>query len=204
MTDSRTDLRAEIARLAPWHHDIEVAPGVRTGGAGGGGEGDWGVVSTIRPDLLFPFFMSEVFPDGLGGRSVLDCACNAGGYLFAAKAMGAGRAVGFDVRDHWIRQGEFVEAQCRAGVELAQCDLRDLKSGERFDITLFMGILYHLPDPVAGLKIAADLTNELLVVNTAVQRSDVDGLVLSLESETEVMSGVHNLAWMPTSARVVK
>ena len=199
MTDPTADLRAEIVRLGPWHHDIEVVPGVRTARDAHGNS-----VSVIRPDLIFPFFMSEVYPDGLGGRSVLDCACNGGGYLFAAKDIGAGRAAGFDVREHWIRQAELVESHRKAGVELEQCDLRDLKTG-KFDITLFMGILYHLPDPVAALKIAADHTNELLVVNTAVSRAaDVDGLVLSLESDTEVMSGVHKLAWMPTNARVVQ
>ena len=36
-----------------------------------------------------------------------------------------------------------------------------------FDVVLFNGIFYHLPDPFAGLKIAADLAGELLLVRPA-------------------------------------
>ena len=42
------------------------------------------------------------------------------------------------------------------------CDLYALPELDlpSFDITLFNGIFYHLPEPVTGLKIAADLTKE--------------------------------------------
>jgi hypothetical protein len=74
---------------------------------------------------------------------------------------------------------------------------------EPFDVTLFRGIFYHLPDPIAGLRIAADLTREVIIVNTASAPSEVKGLVLSRESDTEVMSGVDGLAWLPTGPDVV-
>ena len=50
------------------------------------------------------------------------------------------------------------------------CDLLDVGErlgNERFDICLFKGIFYHLPDPVAGLKIVADRTDEVLILDTA-------------------------------------
>ena len=33
--------------------------------------------------------MSALYPDGFQGRSIMDCACNCGGYLFWAKEIGA-------------------------------------------------------------------------------------------------------------------
>src|SRR5687768_13299543 len=102
-------LRAEIARLGPWHHDVEVAPGVWTGATppSAGVPPRGGTPSLLRPDLRLAEQVAEIWPDGLAGRSFLDCACNGGGYLFAARALGASRAFGFDVRDHWIEQVRF-------------------------------------------------------------------------------------------------
>jgi hypothetical protein len=76
---------------------------------------------------------------------------------------------------------------------------------EHFDVTLFNGIFYHLPDPVAGLKLAASRTDELLIVNTATRLGMPDGaLVAAKESPGRAMSGVHGLNWFPTGPRVMQ
>lgn len=208
-TPTAEELRAEIRRLGPWHQDIEIAPGVRTGERSPGEADPLGVGGRVVPtDLFMDEFIPKVFPDGLAGRSVLDCGCNAGGYLVAAKRHGAGRCFGFDVREHWLNQARFV-AQHRpsAGIEFAQCDLLQLRERalEPFDVTFFLGLFYHLPDPMAGLRIAADLTRELIVLDTAAEPKGMgqDALKLNPESDTALMSGVHTLAWLPTSTRVL-
>lgn len=207
-TPTQAELRAEILRLGPWHYDVEIAPGVRTGAPVPPGTypPELGTPTVIQVDFLAQL-LAAVFPDGLAGRSMLDCACNAGGYLLSMVPHGAGRSFGFDVREHWIEQARFLARHLPS--ENVQFAVRDLMSLpelglEPFDITLFSGILYHLPDPIAGLRIAADHTRELLIVNTDAVPAAVDGLVLNRESKTEVMSGVHGLAWLPTSERVVQ
>lgn len=205
---TEAELRAEILRLGPWHHDIEIAPGVHTGAPVPPGTyapelGE----PTIIPVRFLTELLGTVYPEGLAGRSILDCACNAGGYLFNAARNGAGRSFGFDVREHWIEQARFLARHLPSeNIQFAVWDLMSLPELglDPFDITLFFGILYHLPDPIAGLRIAADHTRELLIVNTALTPAAVDGLVLNRESEIEVMSGVHGLAWLPTSERVVR
>lgn len=206
---SAQDLRNRIAGLGPWHHDVEVAPGVNTGGPAPTGSypPELGAPSLIRPGDVLAKLVEEVFPEGLAGRSMLDCACNAGGYLFAAATLGAGRCFGFDARRHWIDQARFLaEYLPGENIEFATLELASLPEFglEPFDVTLFNGIFYHLPDPVAGLRIAADHTRELIVVNTATLPGGGDSLVLSHESATEVMSGVHGLAWLPTNDRVLR
>jgi len=49
----------------------------------------------------------HIYPKGLAGKSFLDAGCNAGGYCFVAKDLGAKETLGFDPRDHWIKQAEF-------------------------------------------------------------------------------------------------
>lgn len=204
-------LRAEIRALGPWHHDLEIAPGIRTGerhpdeSADPLGVGNSGL---LEPEEILASLIRDIFPDGLQNRSLLDCACNAGGYVFGAKQLGAGRCFGFDVRAHWTNQAHFLQRQRQAeDVEFAQIDLLDLPARKLapFDITLFFGIFYHLPDPVAGLRIAADLTRELLVLNTAADlATGGDALTINVESDTAPMSGVHRLAWLPTGPHVLQ
>ena len=75
---------------------------------------------------------------------------------------------------------------------------------EPFDITLFKGIFYHLPDPVAGLKMAADLTREVLIVDTNARVDLPDGmLAVQQEAIEHPMSGVYGLNWVPTGPEVM-
>ncbi|MFL6247870.1 MAG: class I SAM-dependent methyltransferase [Thermoanaerobaculia bacterium] len=195
-------MRAEVVRLGPWHHDIEIVPNVRTGELSRSQvyPTSTGPVTIIDPEEAMTHLVRAFYPNGFAGRSLLDCACNAGGWLFAARGLGAGRCVGFDIREHWIEQARFVAAhRANTTIRFAQCGLSELPQFAlgSFDITLFNGIFYHLPDPVAGLKIAADHTHELLVVNTMISKEASDALVLRPESATDVMSGVHGLSWIP-------
>lgn len=218
-------LRDEIIRLGPWGYDVEVADGVRTTAWLDAPADDHlrstGPIPMVarraagRDPLAeelgeerFKSLLGGVYPDGLAGRRVLDCACNCGVYLLWAKELGAGESLGFDVREHWVEQARFLSEHrgLRDGVQFEVRDLYDLpsRSLEPFDVTLFKGILYHLPDPVTGLRIAADRTRELLVLNTAVVDGQPNALVANPESAEDFMSGVHGLAWLPTGPEVLR
>lgn len=200
-------LRAEIERLGPWHHDVEIAPGVSTMGVRSATDPDHRFEEHYSPDQMMRHLLGPLYPEGLQGRSFLDCACNSGGHSIAAVRHGAGRGFAFDARQHWVDQAEFLARHCGAPeLTVRRCELNDLPALglEPFDVTLFAGIFYHLPDPIAGLRIAADLTRELIIVNTAVRPRRDRALVLNIESDTHVLSGVDRLAWLPTGPRVMQ
>jgi SAM-dependent methyltransferase len=204
--DSADDLVKEMRRLAPWHLDVEVRDGITTAAAAEAG----GPVGFRSPGERFRRMMLDVYPDGLTGRSVLDCACNCGAYLFWMAELGAGSGFGFDVREHWIDQARFLLRQRdrgATGLRFEVLDLYDLPERrlQPHDITLFNGIFYHLPDPVRGLRIAADLTAELLVVTTSTKEGENDGrLMVEQERSDLLMSGVYELNWRPTGEDVMR
>jgi tRNA (mo5U34)-methyltransferase len=207
------ELREEVVRLGPWHIDVEITPEVSTRAFLDAPPGTYpdsqGSVTFHDPHDGFLRRLGRIYPGGLEGRSVLDCACNCGAYLFYAKEAGAGRCVGFDVREHWIEQARFLAEHRRRpsdGMSFETLDLYDLPKLDRgrFDVTFFLGIFYHLPDPVTGLKLAADLTDELLVLNTATRAGYPEGLLVAdHESETKLMSGTYGLCWFPTGPLVL-
>jgi tRNA (mo5U34)-methyltransferase len=209
----RTQLKEQIVKLGPWHLDIEVVPGLTTRAwyeeAGDVQDPHLGSTHFQNPQPAFRSMLEALYPGGLEGRAMLDCACNCGGYLFWARELGAGRCFGFDVREHWIRQAEFLRAhrEDAADIEFRAMDLYELPALglEPFDLTLFNGIFYHLPEPVGGLRVAADLTREVMMVETATRSGREDGaLVAGFESRDELMSGVHGLMWRPTGPLVME
>ena len=109
---------------------------------------------------------------------------------------------GFDVRDHWIEQARFLKRHFGKSddqVRFEVCDLLEVDrrlGSERFDICLFKGIFYHLPDPIAGLKIVADRTDEVLILDTASTSGLEDGFLslVSRASSTNPMSGTARVA----------
>jgi tRNA (mo5U34)-methyltransferase len=166
-------------------------------------------VSLLDPREDFLRTLRAVYPGGLEGRSVLDCACNAGAYLFWSKEAGAGTCFGFDLREQWIEQARFLAANREAptgDMTFAVSDLYDApRLGlARHDIVLFNGILYHLPDPIRGLQIAADLAGELLVIDTVARRGQPAPALEAMEQpRTHVHSGVYGLRWLPIGPEVI-
>jgi tRNA (mo5U34)-methyltransferase len=207
---STDELREEIIRLGPWHHDIDVRDGITTRVSEGTRYRGRGQVQMLNWKPEFTRRMKRVYPDGFEGRSVMDCSCNCGECLFWAKELGAGRCFGSDVREHWINQARFL-LEHREGpkdeIEIRVCDLYDLPELglEPFDVGLFHGVYYHLPDPIRGLQIAAEMTKELLAVTTSTAAGLDDGVLkVGEESKTGVLSGVYGLHWLPSGPKVIE
>jgi tRNA (mo5U34)-methyltransferase len=203
----RRTLLRRVRAMAPWHMNLALTPDIRTMDGNRGSRREL-PIAVINPVELRPL-LERLYPNGLAGKRFIDCACNGGGYSLLANDLGA-YAFGFDVRQHWITQAQFLKqhfGRSDEQVRFEVCDLLDVADRlgrERFDICLFKGIFYHLPDPVAGLKIVADRTDEVLIVDTVAAEGCDDGFLKLVSEGVEYsMSGVHHLAWHPTGPRVL-
>src|SRR5262245_39618259 len=206
---AKPELVEEARALAPWHLAVDVTPDLNTRELADGPYPDsFGRVRIIDVADRFKATLSKLFPGGLASRSVLDCGCNCGGYLFWARDLGAGTCLGVDVREHWIRQAVFLQEHRDDGHDMRfrALDLYDLPSLqlEPFDVTFFNGIFYHLPDPISALKIASGLTRDVMVLQTSTTVDVPDGYMrVSEESRTRPVSGVHGLNWFPAGPAVI-
>jgi tRNA (mo5U34)-methyltransferase len=207
---TKEELLAQGRALVPWFLDVQVTPEISTRDFTDVPYPEsFGRVMLTNPRDRFLATLRKLYPDGLDGRSVLDCACNCGGFLFWAREAGAGRCYGSDVREHWIEQANFLLANRTAPSDDMSFEVRDVydlpKAGlDPFDVVLFNGIFYHLPDPIEGLKVAADMTREVLIVNTSTTVGVPDGqLAVSAESVTRAISGVYRLNWFPSGPDVL-
>ncbi len=206
----------QVKQLGPWHHNIQITDelnvGILLGTDPEVAREHNGGVSLIEPSEKFYERIEGVFPDGMVGKRFLDCACNAGVYCFFARHAGAEYSYGFDIREHWINQANFIKQNRTVTptdrIDFEVLDLYDLpgKELEPFDFTFFSGIFYHLPDPILGLKIAADVTSDVIVVNTAsiYDPDNPGGLTPRRRTSSDyVMSGVSELAWFPNGPKAI-
>ncbi|MCU0625658.1 MAG: DUF1698 domain-containing protein, partial [Gemmatimonadaceae bacterium] len=89
------------------------------------------------------------------GASVLDIGCNAGFHSFRMHERGAARIVALDSDERYLAQARLAaEVLGATGIEFRQGSVYDVASlGERFDLVLFMGVLYHLRHPLLALDL---------------------------------------------------
>ena len=163
MTD---DLKARVAALAPWFHNIDLGGGVFT--APDHFLGDY-------PRDKFSGF-AHAIPADLSGKTVLDIGCNAGFYSVEMKRRGAARVLGIDSDERYLAQARLAaEALGFAGsVEFRNLSVYDVGAlGERFDLVIFMGVLYHLRHPLLALDLIREhVAGDLMLFQTMQQGSD--------------------------------
>jgi tRNA (mo5U34)-methyltransferase len=113
----------------------------------------------------------------LRGKSVLDVGAWDGYYSFAALRRGAARVLATDQYcwsgEGWGSKDGFDYARGRLGaqVEDLEIDVLELspeRIGGAFDVVLFLGVLYHLKNPLLGLEKVASVCKETLVIETIV------------------------------------
>jgi tRNA (mo5U34)-methyltransferase len=163
--DRNAELREQVTALGPWFHNIDLGGGVVT--APDHFLGDY-------PNFKFERF-EQALPKDLSGKSVLDIGCNAGFYSIEMKRRGASRVVGIDSDDRYLAQAAFVAGTLGFdGIEFRKLDVYDVGAlGEKFDLVIFMGVLYHLRHPLLALDLIREhVAGDLMLFQTMQQGSN--------------------------------
>ncbi len=147
-----------IERLGPWFHNLHLPDGTQT--CPGHYLGD------------FPAFkwreVSGALPADLTGWRCLDIGCNAGFYSFELAKRG-GSVLGIDLDERYLRQARWAAEQfgLQSQARFERAQVYDLaRRDERFDLVLFMGVLYHLRYPMLGLDIVCQKVDRLMLFQT--------------------------------------
>ena len=164
-TSAPLSLPEEVAQHY-WWHSIDLGNGLVTPGR-----------KSLRRMAIE--FANTFDPLDLRGRSVLDIGAWNGGFSVEAARRGATRVVALDhytwnARPYRGRETfDLVNRVTGLGLDAVDIDLDapqlSLAGVGRFDVVLFLGVFYHLVDPIAALREAAASTNEVLIVETLIE-----------------------------------
>ena len=147
MNLSTHEIERRVRDLGQWFHNLDLH-GVKT--APDHFLGDY-------PNVKWQKF-AHAIPDDLTGKSVLDIGCNAGFYSIEMKRRGAARVVGVDSDDVYLKQARFAaDVSGYRDIEFRNLDVYQVgQLGEKFDLVIFMGVLYHLRHPLLALDTLHD------------------------------------------------
>jgi tRNA (mo5U34)-methyltransferase len=154
----RSEIDEQIRALGPWFHNLHLPDGTHTNPGHPFGDFPAFKWREIAPDL----------PEDLTGWSCLDIGCNAGFYTFELARRGAS-VLGIDVDEHYLRQARWAAGQFGLAdrVTFEPMQVYDLaRRTGKFDLVLFMGVLYHLRYPMLGLDLVAEKVGRLMVFQT--------------------------------------
>ena len=162
--DTSSTIRSRAEALGPWFHNMDLG-GVWT--APDHFLGDY-------PGVKFRGF-AHVLPESLAGMSVLDIGCNGGFYAIEMKRRGAERVLGIDSDPDYLAQARFAAETLGMGIEFRQMSIYDVGAlGERFDLVIFMGVLYHLRHPLLALDLIYENVAKDLMLFQSLQRGSND------------------------------
>ena len=163
MTKRQSHVRQRVAELGPWFHNICI-------------DGIWTAPDHFLgnyPDVKFGRF-ADALPADLTGKTVLDIGCNAGFYSVEMKQRGAAEVLGIDWDDHYLDQARFVADELGLDIGFEKLSVYDVaRLGRRFDLIIFMGVLYHLRHPLLALDLIREhVAGDLLLFQTMQRGSE--------------------------------
>jgi tRNA (mo5U34)-methyltransferase len=143
-----------------WFHSLTLPGGETTAG--------------VKSVEVLGMEADVVFKHPVAGKRVLDIGSWDGFFAFEAERRGAAEVL---ATDHFCWSGEgwgtkagFDHAHRRLASRVASLDIDVPRIGPEttgvHDVVLFLGVLYHVKDPLQALERAASVTGELLVVET--------------------------------------
>jgi tRNA (mo5U34)-methyltransferase len=188
---TRASLADEFATRS-WFHVFDFGDGLLTPGR----------------DVTEPKLAALELPD-LTGKSVIDIGAFDGYFSFECERRGAARVVAND-EPVWVsptedarRNFELVRSILDSNVESLEVPVEQLNGTEHgtFDVSLFLGVLYHAPDMLSYLRAVRSVTADLLVLETLVDALDVDRPA-AVYYPTGTFPNDHSTHWGPNPSCV--
>ena len=175
-----------------WFHTIDLGNGIVTKGADDSAE----KLKTIKME------------GNVSGNTVLDIGAWDGFFSFQAEKFGASKVVAVDPfmwnGNQWGSKKGFTLAQQALNSKVQDIDLdsiSEIETFDPFDVVLFLGVFYHLKDPLTLLEKVSKITNKMLILETELDMRNNDFPMMSFNYDQQVYADYTNY-WFPNQKAV--
>ncbi|MGI8688846.1 MAG: class I SAM-dependent methyltransferase [Thermomicrobiales bacterium] len=167
-TQSLDSLTAGLSERAPWFYSLRFTNGATTEGI----TEDIAAIHRTRTDAIFSH-LDRLFGERWDAVRCLDIACHEGWFSLQTAVRGASSVLSYDIRPEHIAKAQWLRDV--TGLTQTHFEVRDLFALDpatlgTFDLVFFVGIFYHLENPMAALRIARNLTRGVCVLEGQVAR----------------------------------
>ena len=156
----------QIERLSPWFYEFDL--------------GDYGRTRSELPPEVLPIHQTRLamvesvvgrhFGGELSEIRCIDVGCHEGFYSVAMARKGMREVRGVDVRGASLDKARFIaELLGLRHLSFEERNCENLKGcGEPYELCLFLGVLYHLENPMLCLRNIANVTSGICILETQV------------------------------------
>lgn len=153
-----------------WMYEFDLGDGIRTPLL----NEELRSVHWSREQMIMPF-IDRLFPGSLAGKNCLDVACNEG--YFSHLLYRRGAAVrGIDIRELNIQRAQAVQTYYGLDPKRLAFSVEDFlhnqDESDSYDLTLFLGLLYHIENPMGAIRILHRITKSICIVETQLTRQN--------------------------------
>ncbi|MBN8940853.1 MAG: methyltransferase domain-containing protein [Rhizobiales bacterium] len=171
-----------VSRVPHWHHKFEIVPGL------------------VTPGSYDPQFMLDKLqlPADMTGVRALDIGPSDGFFSMHMARRGA-HVTAIDYRAKDAHGFGAMEALSGLTFEYMQMNLYDIDPSSlgEFDVVLFLGVLYHLPDMMRALDLISRLCRTRLFVETQYEPDLTPGVAVARYYEARTLAGDITNFWAP-------
>jgi tRNA (mo5U34)-methyltransferase len=183
------EARVLVSSVRHWHHAFEIYPGVVTPGS-------------YQPDFLLPKMQ---LPNSLRGLTVLDVGTSDGFFALRLAQRGA-NVVAVDYRAKADHGFAVMERLNDVEISYRQMNVYDLPTANfgQFDIVLFLGVLYHLPDMIRALHLLRQHCRSTLFVETHSENAFCPDIPAARYYPAATLANDHTNFWAPNRLCVLE
>jgi tRNA (mo5U34)-methyltransferase len=176
------EARALVASVQHWHHTFEIHPGL------------------VTPGAYNPAFLLDKMRLGadLRGLRVLDIGVSDGFFALQFARRGA-EVVAIDYRGKQDHGYHVMEQLNPVKIEYHKMNVYELKDQRlgQFDVVLFMGVLYHLPDMIQALHIIRQCCRGSLFLETYSENDFCRDVAAARYYKESTLANDHTNFWAP-------
>lgn len=140
MTNDIQSIKEKISSVLHWYHQITMPDGSVTPGLN-------------QSAATMAIYEKLGFPTDLRGKRVLDVGCADGYYSFICEKRGAGEVIAIDYRQPTASGFSVAASILESNVKHVVDNVYDISPEKygTFDFVIFVGVLYHLRNPLLAL-----------------------------------------------------
>ena len=156
---SKEEIKKHFEENNSWYHSFNIN-GIQN--------------SNTRTSSKYQSWISQIIPNDLTGKSILDVGCADGFYSFLCEQRNATRVLaidyeGFDIQKNFSDSEKKINTNnfelnkkiLESTVEYRNLDVNDIELiNETFDYVLFFGVYYHLENLISTLKKLYTVVND--------------------------------------------
>lgn len=178
-----SEARALIAGVNHWHHIIDFGDGL------------------VTPGAYDPKFLLDMLglPEDLKGTRILDIGASDGFFARALHLRGA-EVVCVDYRPKAASGFHVMEKITATEFEHHNINVYDIEPQKlgSFDVILFLGVLYHLPDMLKALDAIRSMSKDKVYVETHCDHTAPDGVSTARYWKAATLAGDKTNFWSPS------